>query len=161
MEWWSLGISIVSVLITGAATINAWQSRQSARAADARAERSASAAEQSAKAAQSYARISQELFEAGKIQLQVERDYTDTDRRSLVNSSNSGYLVNKGTHNAYDVNWSGSDHVVSPIEEIPVMAPGVRVPLYLVLGYGSFDTRFKINYRESDDGPVKTVELVF
>lgn len=162
---WSIDLSVViaaiSAIVAGLSVWNSWQSKNSASEAKQRAERSAAAAERSAQAAESHAQISHELFEVGKVRIQMGRNHSGKPPREAALET-SAFIVNTGTHDAYDVRWDApSMNVVSVVDSMPVLPPGVRVPIFPQQQWGQSDNRVYVYFRRVPDGPEETLTFFY
>lgn len=159
---WHLLFAGLALLVSILSVTNSWKSRKNAREANERAERSAAAAERSALSAESFSKINEAIFESGRIRFVLEQRPDWEGPGHWFANQKRGYLVNVGTHAAFDVSWASKSHIVnSPYESMSMMVPGARVPLFYVPQSNDFDTRFSVHYRESENGPCREIELLF
>lgn len=134
---------ITGLVAVGSFGVAVW-ARLDARKALAAARRSATAAENSVG-------INQQLFDAGRVCLEL---------RPAPNANHRYELVNLGTHPAYEVKVSAPEVKLSlPIHFPQIIRPGMRVPLIAAPEIHITDRRIFASYKATINGDKQTTEF--
>lgn len=137
LGWAGLAVSVIGAIVAVWARFDAHKALDAARSSAASSERAT--------------RISEELFEEGKVRFELHSVPGKTDHYELVNN---------GTHPAYKVRIDAPQVNVSlKVMETTVFQPGMRHPLVAEAPLSADDHSVVVTFKKSLDGPDETVEF--
>lgn len=137
---WMQGITWLIAL--GSLSVAVWARCDAAKA---RAE-----AKRSADAAQKTAGITEDLYEQGKFKFSLER----------TDNSLTRWLINGGTHTAYDISVSAPSFEAGIVQEPPIdLHTGTPIKITARIPSGLRDKRLIVKFKEDRDGPERSVTL--
>lgn len=109
------------------------------------------AARKSASSSERTTRISEELFEEGKVRFEL---------RSVPGRIDHFELVNNGTHPAYNVRIDAPQvHVTVKVFETTVFLPGMRHPIVAEAPLSADDHTVIVTFKKSKNGPDEVAEF--